>query len=75
METQETSSVDYNSQKTIDKSLDKNIEDMDVVLPSLYKKTATNRFITRKNNDFSPNKTIESKNSDYLSKEDLTPLN
>jgi hypothetical protein len=48
MSTQETTSVDNVSTRTIDRSLDNTIEDMEVVLPSLYKKTATNRFITRK---------------------------
>lgn len=71
--------MNNHSQKTIDRTLDNTIEDLEVVLPSLYKKTATNRFIGRKlgENGFSPNKTIDHKNqsSDYLSKEELTPLN
>lgn len=43
----------------------------------MYKKTTTNHFISRANSkkhDYSPNKTVE-KVSDYLSKEDLQPLN
>ena len=48
MSTQETASIDNVSTRTIDRSLDNNIEDMEVVLPSLYKKTTTNRFIARK---------------------------
>jgi len=43
------------------------------MLPSLYKKTG-NKFISAKKPDFTPNKTIEGKPSDYLSKDDLKPL-
>jgi hypothetical protein len=43
------------------------------VLPSLYKKTG-NKFNSHKKNDFAPNRTIEGKSSDYLSKDDLKPL-
>ena len=78
MSTQETTSVDNVSTRTIDRSLENTIEDMEVVLPSLYKKTATNRFITRKReSSYSPNKTLDHKNStsEYLSKDELTPLN
>ena len=69
LSTQETSSLD-NTQRTIDR----NMEDVQIVLPSLYKKSKTNRFELRKKFDGSPMKTLEAKNSDYLSKEDLKPL-
>lgn len=50
------------------------MEDVEIVLPSLYKKTGT-RFSTHKRNDSVLNKTIEGKSSsDYLSKDDLKPL-
>lgn len=41
--TQETSSLD-NTQRTIDR----NMEDVEIMLPSLYKKTKTNRFELKK---------------------------
>lgn len=60
--TQETSSLD-NTQRTIDRT----IEDVEIVLPSLYKKSKTNRFELKKKFE-SPLKTIENKTSDYLAK-------
>jgi hypothetical protein len=42
-------------------------------LPSLYKKSQ-NKFGSHKKNDYTPNKTIEGKSSDYLTKDDLKPL-
>ena len=44
MSTQETSSLE-NTQRTIDR----NIEDVEIMLPSLYKKSKTNRFELKKN--------------------------
>ena len=61
--TQETSSLD-NTQRTIDR----NMEDVEIMLPSLYKKSKTNRFELKKKIEGSPLKSIENKGSDYLSK-------
>jgi hypothetical protein len=33
-----------------------------------------NKFSSNKKNDYAPNKTIEGKSSDYLTKDDLKPL-
>ena len=63
-------SVDNSSHRNVDKT----IEDVDIMLPSLYKKTTTNRFIAKKTTEFNPNRTIENKSSDYLSKDELKPL-
>lgn len=62
MSTQETNSLE-NTQRTIDRT----IEDVELMLPSLYKKTKTNKFALKKT-EFSPMKTLDNKNSDYLSK-------
>lgn len=67
LSTQETISVDQNHRN------DRSIEDVEIVLPSLYKKSGA-KFGSHKKNDFAPNKTIEGKSSDYLSKDDLKPL-
>ena len=75
LSTQETISVDGGSTQR-EMRTDRTIEDVEIVLPSLYKKSS-NRLSrlarTRKGTDFTPNRTIEGK-SDYLSKEDLQPL-
>ena len=40
-----------------------------------WKRSKTgNKFISTKKYDFAPNKTIENKQSDYLTKDDLKPL-
>lgn len=69
LSTQETISLDSSNAKNNDKSM----EDIEIVLPSLYKKTG-NKFISTKKCDFAPNKTNENKQSDYLTKDDLKPL-
>jgi hypothetical protein len=69
LSTQETISVDHSTHRVGDKSM----EEVEIMLPSLYKKTG-NKFIPSKKTDFAPNKTIEGKPSDYLSKDDLKPL-
>lgn len=49
------------------------MEDVEIVLPSLYKKSG-GKFSSTKKAEFTPNRTIEGKASDYLSKDDLKPL-
>ena len=68
LSTQETISVDNNNHRN-----DRSIEDVEIVLPSLYKKTGIKFSSHKKTVDFA-NKTIEGKSSDYLSKDDLKPL-
>ena len=46
LSTQETSSLDISTHRTIDRN-DRTIEDVELILPSLYKKTKTNHFIRR----------------------------
>ena len=69
--TQETSSLDKTSRqgdRTIDNinSQHNNIEEVDIMLPSLYKKSRTNRFMLTKriqaNNTLSPSKNVSQKN-------------
>lgn len=73
LSTQETISVDNSYHRPNEKG----VEDVEIVLPSLYKKTG-NKFINSKRGDFSPMKTIETvakpAQGDYLTKEDLKPL-
>ena len=71
LSTQETISVDNSYHRREEKG----VEDVEIVLPSLYKKTG-NKFINSKKVDFTPTKTIDTKlaQGDYLAKEDLKPL-
>jgi hypothetical protein len=44
------------------------------MLPSLYKKTKSNRFELKKKFEHSSPQKNDNKNSDYLAKEDLKPV-
>ena len=72
LSTQETSSLDRTF-RTIERS-EPNIEEVDIMLPSLYKKSRTNKFELKKKFEGSPMKTVDNKGSEYLNKADLKPL-
>lgn len=71
LSTQETISLDNSYHRTSEK----NAEDIEIILPSVYKKT-NSKLVSSRRGDYTPNKTIDLKEArgDYLTKEDLKPL-
>lgn len=73
LSTQETSSLDR-TYRTIERNDQSIADEDDIVLPVLPQNAQTHKASLRKKFDGSPMKTIENKNSEYMSKEDLKPL-